>query len=287
MDFAPPPGPPPPTVPAGWKAVWNDQYKEWFYVNTLTKASQWDKPTQPVYGAGDAPPPGAPPGYDHNTSHATGPEKGGYGSNNPFNSAGHSTQSEDERLARQLQEEENARSHGSANRGSGDAYYNQSHSAPQYGQQQQYGQQSQSPYGQDLPPREEKKGGFLGKITSKLGGGGSSMGRPQQYGGYPQQQGYGQQGYGQHGYGQQGYGGYPQQGMMGGGYGGGGYGQQYGRPQRSGGGGMGMAGGAALGVGAGLVGGMVLADAMDDDNDNGGGDDGGGDDGGGDDGGGD
>ena len=29
MADAPPPGPPPPKVPEGWKAVWNDQYKEW------------------------------------------------------------------------------------------------------------------------------------------------------------------------------------------------------------------------------------------------------------------
>ena len=25
----------------GWKAVWNNQYNEWFYVNIHTKASQW------------------------------------------------------------------------------------------------------------------------------------------------------------------------------------------------------------------------------------------------------
>jgi hypothetical protein len=31
-DFAPPSTPPPPKVPEGWKAQWNDQYKEWFYV---------------------------------------------------------------------------------------------------------------------------------------------------------------------------------------------------------------------------------------------------------------
>jgi len=28
-DFVPPPGPPPPKVPEGWKALWNDTYKEW------------------------------------------------------------------------------------------------------------------------------------------------------------------------------------------------------------------------------------------------------------------
>ncbi|KFX90576.1 hypothetical protein O988_08126, partial [Pseudogymnoascus sp. VKM F-3808] len=44
-DFEAPAGPPPPKVPEGWKAQWNEQYKEWFYVNLYTKKSQWDKPT--------------------------------------------------------------------------------------------------------------------------------------------------------------------------------------------------------------------------------------------------
>lgn len=35
-DFAPPSTPPPPKVPEGWKAQWNDQYKEWFYVVSKT-----------------------------------------------------------------------------------------------------------------------------------------------------------------------------------------------------------------------------------------------------------
>merc|ERR1711939_955237 len=48
-DFVPPSGPPPPKVPEGWKAQWNEQYSEWFYVNIYTKKSQWDKPTEPVY----------------------------------------------------------------------------------------------------------------------------------------------------------------------------------------------------------------------------------------------
>ena len=50
-DFLPPPGPPPPQkpqVPEGWVAQWNEQYKEWFYVNTYTKQSQWEKPTSPI-----------------------------------------------------------------------------------------------------------------------------------------------------------------------------------------------------------------------------------------------
>nr|POE53447.1 ww domain-containing protein wwm1 [Quercus suber] len=281
-DFAPPPGPPPPHVPEGWKAVWNDQYKEWFYVNTFTKASQWDKPTQPALGpSSDGAPPGAPPGYDHNASRAGGPEKGAYG-------AGADSMTEDEKLARKLQEEENARSGpGSTDRGASDSYYGQGQqsSAPYgqqaygqqaYGQQQSYGQSSPAPYGQqELPPREEKSKGLFGKLAGKFGGGSSSR-PPQQFGQqYPQQ-----------GYPPQQYGGYPQQG----GY----YPQQQQQQQRHGGGGMG-AGGMLLGAGAGLVGGALLMDAVEDHDqneynqgyqagaDNGGGDDGG--DGGGDDGG--
>ncbi|KXH60031.1 hypothetical protein CNYM01_14094, partial [Colletotrichum nymphaeae SA-01] len=70
-DFAPPSGPPPPKapeVPPGWIARWNDQYKEWFYVNLHTKQSQWDKPTEPALPpppppAEDGHPGGPPPGY--------------------------------------------------------------------------------------------------------------------------------------------------------------------------------------------------------------------------------
>ena len=247
-DFAPPPGPPPPRVPEGWKAVWNEQYREWFYVNIYTKQSQWDKPAEPQYSVNASPPgasPGAPPGYNYSSGRDTGPEKGGY----PPSA---DQISKDEELARQMQAKEEQR-----NRGASDSFYSQ-------GQQQQT-----SPYAsQDLPPRDQKSKGLLGKLSSKLGGGSSS--RPQQY---PQQ------GYPQHGYPSQGYG-QP----YGGGYGGGGYGygpppggyyQQ--QPQRRMGGGLGAGGGAALGLGAGLLGGAVIADIADD----GGGDDGGGDGGGG------
>ena len=182
--------------PTGWKAVWNSQYNEWFYVNIRTKQSQWEKPTEPDYGSGDASPLGAPPGYDHNNSVNTGPEKG---SNNPFHqSPQHSgSMTEDERLARELQAQEEQRAK-TGSRGASDGYYGQQ---PSYG-----GQQSSSSYGQQsLPPREEKKG-FLSKIGSKLGGGSSSRPQYQQSYGQPAYGGgYGQPGYGG-GYGQPGYG---------------------------------------------------------------------------------
>lgn len=266
-------------------------------MNLHTKQSQWEKPTEPAYASSGGPPPGAPPGYDNHQSQYTGPEKGGYGSNNPYggssiHSAGSSHNvNDDEAYARKLQAEEEARARQSgqstARTGASDSYYGSG--APQYqsqgpqyqSQTPQY--QSQPQYSNELPPRDQdrgKKGGLLGKLLGKASG---SSSRPQQGypsggmmgGGYPQQQ-YG-------GYPQQGYGGYPPQ-------------QMYGQPQRKTGGGMGM-GGMALGAGAGLLGGALLMDGIDHMEDNaydqgyengGGGDDYGNDDfGGGDDGGGD
>ncbi|KAH7058931.1 hypothetical protein B0J12DRAFT_737545 [Macrophomina phaseolina] len=280
-DFAPPPGPPPPKVPEGWKAQWNEQYHEWFYVNIYTKQSQWEKPTEPIYppSEGGAPPPGPPPSYTHSDARPVGPEKTGLSSNNPYGPgpAGSSHDiSEDERLARQLQAEEDARAHShspmppgaASDRGAADSYYQQQGSAPGYGASG-YGQPSPG-YGssqQELPPRPEEKGkksgGFLGKLlgkasASKPGGGFGAVGHHQQpqYGGYPQQGGY-YQGppQGQYGYA-------PQQGYYGQG-GGMPYGMQQ-KPKKSG---MGAGGAAALGVGGGLLGGMLLADAIDDHND--------------------
>jgi hypothetical protein len=268
-DYAPPSGPPPPKVPDGWKAVFNTEYKEWFYVNTFTKQSQWDKPTEPVYAPGEAPPSGAPPGYDHSASKPTGPEKSSI--SQPGAGA-----SGDEALARQLQAEEEAKAGASATtRGASDSYYGAGQSAP-YGQQSNasgYGQQNNSStYGQGQPgaasQTKDGKRGFFSKLTDKIGG---SQSRPPQQGyggGYPsqghppQQQQYGQpygQPYGQQGYPpQQGYGGYPpQQGY---------YPQQggYQQPAKRQGGGLGGAGGMMLGAGAGLVGGALLMDAIDD-----------------------
>jgi hypothetical protein len=184
-DFAPPTGPPPPRapeVPAGWAARWNEQYKEWFYVNLYTKQSQWDKPTQPVFPAEDAPPPGAPPGYAPGSAPIpTDTKKTPY--ENPADSHGTSSQhiSEDERLAQQLQDEENARARGAPGGaqpppgyGSASPYpqsnnpYAPSPSPSQNNNSGGYGQQSSSPFPQDLPPRDKSKsgGGFLGKLLT-------------------------------------------------------------------------------------------------------------------------
>ncbi|KAK3493160.1 hypothetical protein B0T13DRAFT_43668 [Neurospora crassa] len=285
-DFvAPPPGPPPPKVPEGWVARWNEQYKEWFYVNTYTKKSQWEKPTEPAVPPRDeSAPAGPPPSYSAGDSK---PIVSDTKSNNPYdnpaNRAGgngggpSSYEDEDARLARQLQAEEDARAAAAANQ--------RAHTPS--------GQQS--PFPSQLPPRPEtndrggSKGSFLGKIFGAAGKGKHSGSSSHGYGGgggYPAQgyspapYGGSPAPYGQHQqpmYGQQppvGYGGYPQQGGYGGYappqgyYGGGGYPQQqqaYGAPGRSGGGGgMGMMGGAALGLGAGVLGGALIADAVND-----------------------
>lgn len=298
-DFEAPSGPPPPKVPEGWIARWNDQYKEWFYVNTYTKKSQWEKPTEPAKPPQDDLPPGPPPSYNKGDAAAPTDTK-----HNPYNSSSH-TETDDERLAHQLQAEEDARARGqsSASGGAAASYLSPSNSTPG---------QSSSPYPNQLPPRpvssssggadKARSGGLLGKLfgagKSKMSSHGGNYGG----GGYGQPA-YGQPGYGQPGYGQPAYGGYPPQAGYGGyppqgGYGGypppGGYGgyppqQAYGGRTGGGGGGMGL-GGAALGAGAGLVGGMLLMDAIDDNqqeayqegyqdgnnDDYGGGDDGGG-----------
>ncbi|KAF1814573.1 hypothetical protein P152DRAFT_480736 [Eremomyces bilateralis CBS 781.70] len=291
-------GPPPIKVPEGWKAIWNEHYKEWFYVNIYTKQSQWERPTEPIYPppASESAVPVPPPAYD-DTPRQSGPEKGDrLGSNNPFSpqntgsasGSGQPNISDDERIARQLQEEENAR------RGASDSYYN---GGPQ-GAAPNYGGPSHSPgpagpydpsqqYGAVSDKGSGRKSGLLGKLLGKAqgklpigaggqgyqGGGGYYPGPHQSQYGYPPQHGYYNQGhgmpYGPHG----GHGGFP----YGGGYGGGG--------RRRG---MGAGGGAALGLGAGLVGGALIGDAIGDAHEDGyedgyedGGGDFGGDDGGG------
>ncbi|KAF4461879.1 rna-binding fus tls [Fusarium albosuccineum] len=298
-DFAPPTGPPPPKapdVPAGWAARWNDQYKEWFYVNVYTKKSQWEKPTAPVFPVDENAPEGPPPGYAPGDGPVpTDTKKNPYDDQRNQTIGGSSTEEDDAKLAARLQAEEDARARGGfggpdvpAGYGGSSSPYPQNNS-PYPPSNSPYPQQSGSPYPSELPPRDKGKsgGGFLGKLLGKGkqlasnhqsgshggGYGGGYQQQQQQY--YGQQQGYpgqgppmgygGQPHYGQ-GYGAPGgYGGY------GGGHGygshGGGFGGHSGG-RKPGGGGMGMMGGAALGAGAGLIGGALIADAvMDNDQD--------------------
>ncbi|KAL8773845.1 MAG: hypothetical protein Q9209_001275 [Squamulea sp. 1 TL-2023] len=263
-DYAPPVGPPPPRVPEGWKAQWNEQYHEWFYVNLNTKVSQWEFPTQPAQPVYPSSPSVAPPGYSG--AGVSYPEKD-FHSNNPYSShpqrAGQNLDS-DAAYAARLQAEEDERARVASggrpvSRGAADQYHGQPQQQPGYpggpglGHQQQpqppgyvggypgAPSPSQSYDQQQLPPREEKSkglGGLLGKLTGKASGG-SSHG-----GGYPQQHGYG------------GGGGYPQQHGYGGGMGGGVYGAPHKKP------GLGPGGGLALGAGGGLLGGALLGSAM-------------------------
>jgi hypothetical protein len=234
-----------------------------FYVNIHTKQSQWDKPTEPVYAADrDSPPPGGPPAYTGSDNFSNVSEK----KTNPYNdsrgagSASPNNIDEDARLAARLQAEEDARAQ--ETRGNAFQDYASTPLPPQSSQA-------------ELPPREGKRSLFsklLGKSNSQQ----PQYGQPgygggyQQQGGYPPQQGYSPQGgYGGYpppgGYGgyppQPGYGGYPPQGGYGG-YPPQGYEQP--PPKKSGLGGLGTAGGAALGLGGGLVGGMLLEDAIQD-----------------------
>lgn len=244
-----------------------------FFVNLQTGKSQWEKPEAPAQKQEELhePPSGPPPSYEDsspadpfevpNTS-----EKKAFGSNNPYNQSGTSedTVESDARLAARLQAEENARSStqspAAAQPGAATDYYNEtSQSQPQ----------GLSP-GQSPGPQNTSRGtrdrsrSFLSKLIGKKTSSGSSSSSNAGYGyGYsrppppaPPQQPYGYPPVGYHGgYSQPGYG-YPQYPMGGGG------GYYPSRPQRHG--GMGNAGAAALGVGGGLLGGAMLANAFDD-----------------------
>ncbi|KAM5342929.1 hypothetical protein ACJ41O_013895 [Fusarium nematophilum] len=279
-DFAPPTGPPPPKapeVPAGWAVRWNDQYKEWFYVNIYTKKSQWEKPTAPVFPADEGAPDGPPPGYEPGQGPVlTDTKKNPYDGHRDQTPGGPSNEDEDAKLAAKLQAEEDARARG----GPGGPQVPQGYggSSSPFPQNNSPFPQSSSPYPAELPPRDKGKsgGGFLGKLLGKgkqLAAGHQSGSHGGYGGGHPpQQQYYGQQSHGYPGQGPpMGYGAQPHYGQgygAPGGYGGYGHGPSYGGgqyPQRkTGGGGMGMAGGAALGVGAGLLGGYMVADAIND-----------------------
>jgi len=191
---------------------------------------------------------------------------------NPYDSAGsHSPNNveSDAALAARLQAEENERAQGSGSRNAFQDYQN----TPMPASPQPSG--SSQP---ELPPREQKRG-FLGKLLGRPGSNSpSGYSSANQY--PPQQPAYGAGGYGarpaygQPQYGQPPYGGQPQYGYQQPGYGppppapyGGGYGGGYGAPaqaappKKSG---MGAMGGAALGLGGGLIGGMLLEDAIQD-----------------------
>ncbi|EEH17206.2 hypothetical protein PABG_07293 [Paracoccidioides brasiliensis Pb03] len=183
MPYAPPPGPPPPRVPDGWKAQFDDRYKEWFYVNLKTGISQWEAPpvpdAHPSNGdptsrapVAEPPPHYAPPvtqtaapGEVHNNPATA--NLSDLGSNNPFNpmrtgssygsgpSSGtnEAVMDEDARVAARLQAEENGQA-GMMGQGS---------LPPQ-----------PQPQPQSLPPpqplieeRRKSPGGFLGKLMGK------------------------------------------------------------------------------------------------------------------------
>ncbi|PWY74642.1 hypothetical protein BO83DRAFT_377682 [Aspergillus eucalypticola CBS 122712] len=265
MSFAPPSGPPPSSVPEGWKAQFDDRYKQWFYVDLRTGRSQWERPEGPTYQEdSQRPPSGPPPSYDASrpgdrpSSTAAGGDKKPLGSRNPYNSQSDSTLESDARLAAQLQAEEEAQARrrspmppAQAQSGAASDYYAENSSS-----------RVQSPQGPSTSPapKQERSRGFLGKLMGRHSGGSSSssaggMG----YSRPPQQAAYG--------YPQAGYGGYPPPQQAGYGYSSypaqGGYYAQQQAPQRRH-NGMGTAGAAALGVGGGLLGGFLLADAVED-----------------------
>ena len=178
------------------------------------------------------------------------------GSRNPYNSQPDSTLESDARLAAQLQAEEEAQARrrspippAQAQSGAASDYYAENSSS-----------RVQSPQGPSTSPapKQERSRGFLGKLMGRHSGG-SSSGGGMGYSRPPQQAAYG--------YPQAGYGGYPPPQQAGYGYPSypaqGGYYAQQQAPQRRH-NGMGTAGAAALGVGGGLLGGFLLADAVED-----------------------
>lgn len=250
-----------------------------FYVNIHTKKSQWEKPTEPSYPDNEPPPPGPPPRYsprqagadvlpaDSKQSHLVTTDN----DNNASSAA----------TAARLDSEERGISRGSndASQGYGQQPLPPRETKPKMGllgkllgksggssghnepgldnnapgqynvQQPQYGY-SQPQYGSHPPPQPQYQQGY------------PPQGYPPQ--GYPPQgyppQGYPPQGYPPHGYPPQGY---PPQGYPPQGYAQQGYIPPPAAKSKMGGGGLGAAGGAALGVGTGLIGGMLLSEAID------------------------
>lgn len=240
-----------------------------YFVNLHTGKSQWERPEVPAEKEEQlhSPPDEPPPSYEDSGDLSSTPGDQKLSSNNPYNARGSHTPRNDDtvesdaRLAARLQAEENARSTGShAERqqqpGAATDYYQDSTGGSPAAAQQS-----------SLAPEAAERGGrgrsrsFLSKLMGKAkpSSGGSSS--PFGAGGYsrpppppPQSYGYPPSGYyGGYAQPQAGYG-YSQYPMQGG----------YAQPQRRQ-GGMGNAGAAALGVGGGLLGGALLAEAFDGD----------------------
>ncbi|KAI9684666.1 MAG: hypothetical protein M1829_000040 [Trizodia sp. TS-e1964] len=277
--FAPPAGPPPPkapSVPEGWKAQFNDEYKEWFYVNLYTKKSQWEKPTEPAHAATDhLSPDGPPPSYEavHSPGQGQGDRKVDAKSYPGATASGGSSSQQsieaDARYAAQLQAEEDARADTPPTRDINPRGRDGYAGRPGY---------DYAPYDTiPLPPRpnnatsSERSPGLLGKLFNKVQSSTPHRGDRLQRGSGQGQMGYYPGGYGQNDYSQTTYGhpiygfpprqGYAQP-----------YGPQlagpYGQPPPRRGGGIGAGGAAALGVGGGVLGGVLLAEALDNHNDN-------------------
>ncbi|KMW68818.1 hypothetical protein BDDG_13050 [Blastomyces dermatitidis ATCC 18188] len=296
MSFASPSTPPPPPVPDGWKTQFDDRYKEWFYINLKTGVSQWEPPPLPDT---------LPPSYDEAATatpidptsattvaeaatdvvkktataspSASTPLK--LGSNNPYNparqrnSSGPETHTsiddkmiaEDAKLATKLQAEEDER-----------AWQGRDQGQQTYAGSPQPQSQTLSPPSHETKKSRSRSGsGFLGKLISKASskvhhgtssGTGSGFASPDHHQQPYQQQQQQQQQYQRPYSAPYGYSGYPAGGA-------GLYGPQqpymYGqRPrQRRGMGGIGPGGAAALGLGGGLLGGAMLANAIGDHHD--------------------
>ncbi|EER40493.1 conserved hypothetical protein [Histoplasma capsulatum H143] len=314
MSFARPAGPPPPRVPDGWVAQFDDKYKEWFYVNLKTGISQWERPPVPDT---------LPPSYDQASPATTGDPAAAsattaageeaatgdvkktsttttssstrleLGSNNPYNPARQRSRSpsgpatrttadsqmidEDAKLAAKLQAEEDERAQQGHEQGR-QKYAGSPQSHPQPPPHQQYQQQErqqQHPHSSSPPqqqqqwqqPQETKRSSAaVHHGSSSNSGSGSGFAPPHNYNLPYQQQPYQQY---QPPYpGPHGYNGYPPGAAPGGGAPFYGPQQPYapGPPpkQRKGFGGIGRGGAAALGLGGGLLGGALLADAIGD-----------------------
>jgi hypothetical protein len=259
-DIDAPAGGPPPKVPDGWQAKYNDKYSEWFYINTVTKKSQWDKPTEPVYppqtdGAPEAPPPKKEKKEDKKEGKKdVDKEEKKDAKDNKKEKGSDVTKTKD--LADSTREL-------NLNGGASDKA---NYQPPQMTAQQQYENTPMPPgyenqmYGQPSPQPQPSKGGARGLFDRFTGGSPQPQPQPQQWQQQYQPSPQGQNGYipppDQHMYQQQPNYGYPppQQ-------------QQPTPPpaqekaaKKKG--GMGFMGKAALGLGGGLVGGMVLTDVI-------------------------